>query len=91
MGERMIIIKDRGYVWHVPASAVAANRARYYADRDEDTTYEDEFLYAMEDKVEVIDWFMNNMDFSDVADKAVLVVTPTITEPDPETWEVSLS
>jgi hypothetical protein len=73
---KVILIKDQGYQWHVPLSAVAKNRAAYYAERDKDTTYQDEFDYVMEDEYEGLDWFLNNMDFCDVADDAVLVVTP---------------
>lgn len=74
--KRIIKITDSEYVWHIPLEAIADNRAKYYAERDSDTTYQAEFDYVMSDDYEGIDWYCNNMDFEDVADKAVLVFTP---------------
>jgi hypothetical protein len=74
--EKFIRIYDSGYVWHVPLEAIAAHRAKYYAARDKDTTYDEEFNFVMDDEHEGIDWFLNNMDYEDVERDARLVATP---------------
>jgi uridine kinase len=73
---KILRIYDSGFVWHVPLSVIAEDRAKYYAKRDRDTTYLDEYNYCMEDHHEALDWFLNNMDFEDVASDATLVATP---------------
>lgn len=73
---KVLEINDAGYIWHVPLETIADNRAKYYAERDDDTTYDEEFSFVMEDGWEGIDWFLNNMDFADIADKAKLVKEP---------------
>lgn len=73
---KVIEIKDAGFVWHVPLSAVAANRAKYYAEKDPDTSYVDEYDYVMDDDFEGLDWYLNNMDFADIATEAKLVSVP---------------
>lgn len=72
---KVIEINDSGFVWHVPLLAVAENRADHYAD-DPDTTREEEIALVMDDGFEGIDWFANNMNFSDIADRAKLVRRP---------------
>jgi hypothetical protein len=97
---KVIEITDSGYVWHIPVEVVADNRAKYYRDieakreqlSDEDATlvYKEEFDFVMKDSYEAIDWFVNNMNFSDVATSAVLVSIPkALTKPGPHA-EVSL-
>lgn len=82
---KVIQISDGGFVWHLPLSVVAHRRAEYYAAHDPDTTYEDEFAYIMDDDYEGIDWYLNNMDFCDVAAEAVLVRSPVLPpEPGPD-------
>lgn len=73
---KVLKIDDGGFVWHVPAEAIAKNRATYYAENDKDTTYEEEFNFTMGDNYELRDWFFNNMDWDDVKDEAKLVATP---------------
>lgn len=72
---KVIRIEENGYVWHVPLMFVAENRADYYA-KDPDTTREEEIEYVMGDDFEGIDWFKNNMNFSDAASVANLVQSP---------------
>jgi hypothetical protein len=99
---KVIKITDSGYVWHIPVEVIADNCARYLRDieakreqlSDEDAAlvYKEEFDFVMKDSdsYEAIDWFVNNMNFSDVATSAVLVSTPKpLTEPGPRA-EVSL-
>jgi hypothetical protein len=79
---KFLSFDDDGYVWEVPAEVIAKNRATYYAERDKDTTYDEEFKFTMGDDYELKDWFYNNMDWSDVASEAKLVATPPArTEP----------
>lgn len=77
---KVIEIRDEGLVCHVPLEAVTNNRADHYADYD-DTSREQEFAYTMEDNWEALDWFANNMNFSDVASVAKLAETPVKSEP----------
>lgn len=74
-------INDSGFVWDVPAEAIAKNRATYYADNDKDTSYDEEFAFTMGSKFELRDWFFNNMDWDDVKDVAKLVKTPDLSAP----------
>lgn len=73
---KVLRIEDEGFVWHVPAEAIAKNRATYYAKSDKDTAYEDEFKFTMSDNYELRDWFFNNMDWEDVEKDAHLVRSP---------------
>lgn len=57
-------------VWAVPAILIAENRSRFYAERDPDTTYEEEMCYVLNDDPELMDWAESNMDWEDVKDHA---------------------
>lgn len=81
---KMIEIDDNGHVWNVPLSFIADHRAKYYAEKDSDTTHEEEVDLVMHDDYEGIDWMQNNMNFEDYASVAVKVKTPTVTEPSQE-------
>ena len=73
-----------GSVWQVPAVLVAEHRAAYYAEKDTGSTegkaYErslaEELEIALGDADELIDWGANNMDWTDVSDKATMVSGP---------------
>jgi hypothetical protein len=65
-----------GSTWRVPARVVAESRARYYAEKDPDTTYDEEFAYTLGDDYEISDWFFNNMNPEDVLHHAVRVKPP---------------
>lgn len=80
--DKLIEITDNGYVWHVPLHIVADNRARYYASKEGEGNYQDEYDYVVDDNYEAIDWFQGNMDWSDVSDKAILVKQNIPLEPD---------
>lgn len=73
---KVLRIADDGFVWDVPAEAIAKNRATYYAENDKDTTYDEEFEHTMGSNYELRDWFFNNMDWDDVKDAAKLVARP---------------
>jgi hypothetical protein len=72
---KVIEINDGGFVWHVPLQVVAEARADHYAD-DPDTTREEEVAHVMGDPGEGLEWYLNNMDFEDVAEHAKLVRRP---------------
>jgi hypothetical protein len=55
-----------GSVWAIDGHVVAHNRATYYAEKDPDTTYEDEYKFTMGDEFELTDWASNNMNWDDV-------------------------
>ena len=79
---KYIEVTDGDYTWKFRASVVAKNRAEYYASVDSDTTYDDEFKQTMEDDYELRDWFLNNMDWKDVAKNATLKEQPFKLSPD---------
>ena len=65
-------------VIETPLLKIAENRADYYAD-DPDTTREEEIEYALSDRgSEALDWYLNNMNFSDISEFAVLVDVPKV-------------
>ena len=72
---KVIEIMEDGFIWHIPLQVIAEARARHYAN-DKDTTFKEEVEYVMDDDFEGIDWYLNNMDFEDVAEHARLVQTP---------------
>lgn len=70
-------VKWQGFVWHIDADAVADARASYYADKDPDTTYQEEYDFTYGDNEELLDWYNNNMNYEDVPeDKKRLVKAP---------------
>jgi hypothetical protein len=71
-------------LWDIPASIIAEDRATYYAKHDirepdniltYDEIFKAEFGYTLEDGDEIIDWAVNNMNWSDVEKYAVKVRT----------------
>ncbi len=72
-----------GRVFHVRASVIAEDRARYLANNDNPgleesstnwlQTFEAEHEYALEDDAELLDWANNNMNWEDVAMQAIEV------------------
>lgn len=66
---------SNGETWEVPAHVIADDRGKYYAKKDKDTTYQEEYDFAILDDYEIIDWARNNMNWSDVKTHARLAVT----------------
>lgn len=60
---------ENGEVWEIDLHEVADHRAKYYASRDKDTTYQEEYDYVMNDLHEGIDWFFNNTNPEDFEGK----------------------
>lgn len=76
MSTKYIKIEQGQNVWMIPVSFVAAERAKYYAAKDKDTTYQDEFDFVMGDAGEALDWLENNMNYEDWKDAATLSQKP---------------
>lgn len=55
-----------GAVKAIPAYVIARDRALYFSENDETTTYQEEYDFTMENDSEIEDWFFNNMDWKDV-------------------------
>lgn len=71
-----------GRIFHVRASVIAEDRARYLANNDNPggesstnwlQTFEAEFDYALADNAELLDWANNNMDWAELETAAVEV------------------
>ena len=84
---KYIKIKMPDGFWVVPVDVIADNRAKYFAERDSDTTYEEEFNYTMSSQYEINDWAKNNMRWSDVQKFARKLGNKSLTEDDfEEAW-----
>jgi hypothetical protein len=59
--------------YDVPAYLIAENRAKYYANKEGQDKYEEEYNYCLNDDYELKDWAANNMNWEDVKDKAIKV------------------
>jgi len=85
---KVIAIEKAGYVWHVNLHDVADHRAKYYAEKDKDTTYQAEYDFVMEDDYEGVDWFQNNMNWDDIPEDAKeMVERPFVRQPDDIGWD----
>jgi len=78
---KKIRITQNGHVWEAPLEVIADHRAKYYAENDKDTTYQQEFDYVMNDDYEGLDWYQNNMDFKDIKSKAAFTPADIPDEP----------
>lgn len=63
MSKRIYLNMENGEVYSVLYSEPLEARARYYADKDEDTTYEQEVNDFQDEHYEVYDWLTNNMEW----------------------------
>ena len=70
-----IVTMSNGDQYGVPAEVIADNYAKYYESRGEDyqENYDAMIHWFDTNDFEFADWAKNNMDWSDVVDKAVLV------------------
>ena len=59
---------ENGSVWAIPAHIIADDRAKYYAEKDSDVTYQEEYDYTMDDYYEIIDWGTNNMNLWELSE-----------------------
>lgn len=72
---------SNGAVWGIPLDTIARDRSNYYAKKDPDTTFEQEFDFVMSDDYEGLDWFQNNMNWKDVALHAYEITPPNKFDP----------
>ena len=72
----LVITTNDGDQYGLPLELVAKERAKYYADKDRDTTFDEEFKYVMEDDFEGIDWFQNNQNPDDFPAEAYKLLKP---------------
>lgn len=86
---KYIEIKSHGYVWRADAHHIAHDRAKYYAEVDDDTTYQEEYDFTISDDYTLSDWYANNMDFN--PEHFSLVATPKpMLEPDFDNCEMRI-
>lgn len=79
-----------GSKWDIFASFIARDRARYYAKREGGEInskewrkiYKEEYEITMEDRLELIDWLANNMNWSDVENIAEKIEDNILREKD---------
>lgn len=82
MSKFIQITSKQGYVYKIPAEIVAADRAKYYAEKDEDpNVYKEEYEHTLESDYELSDWFSGNLNWEDVSEHAILLSTPEKDEP----------
>ncbi|OPZ24602.1 MAG: hypothetical protein BWZ03_00077 [bacterium ADurb.BinA186] len=72
----LVITTQDGDEYGLPLELVAKKRAEYYAAKDPDTTYDEEFKYVMEDSYEGIDWFRNNQNADDFKESDYKLLKP---------------
>lgn len=64
MTENKIILKSEcGRVFCIDLHEILDHHSKYYAKRNTETTYEEEYDAFQEDYFEVLDWMFNNMDW----------------------------
>ncbi len=73
---RFITFRSNGGLYGFPARLAAEHRAKYYAARDQETTFGEEFKYTMQDDHAAVVWFCNAMDPTDVAEHLRCFVQP---------------
>ena len=67
--KKVLKIKRCIFTWQIDASAIADHRAKYYAEEDSDTTYQEEYDFCMSENYQILDWYSNNMDWKDIPEK----------------------
>ena len=83
MEEKFLIVKfHKGITYKIPATVIAANRAKYFAEVDEGDSQEylDEIRYVLDNEFELFDWVQNDMNWSDLKDYAIRVEDDIIDE-----------
>ena len=69
------IAMPNGTKWDVPASVIAENKARWYAE-DKGSNYQDKYDDTIVSEDKIIDWATNNMNWEDVERVATKVEVP---------------
>ncbi len=80
IGQFLRVEMPDGSVWSVPIMEIALNRACWYADEFNDdmkVSLQEHTIPLFEsDHYEIIDWFKNNMNWSDVSHLSRLIIDP---------------
>lgn len=87
---KVIRVQDGDFVWEFDASLIANHRAIYYYDEDGTSSYKEKYDYTINNNYELIDWFINNMSWSQVSKFARIIEQPFKIRPSPETWELEV-
>ncbi len=74
---KFIEVEEQGYVWRFPLELVATSYANYYSENDPATDWEKEYHYIMNCPEDGINWFIGDMNWSDVEYAAQLIQKPT--------------
>ena len=76
-----VVEMQNGEKWAIPVSVIAEHRAKHYAHEFEnnlgDSLKEDTVPLFESDDFEIEDWAKNNMNWSDVKEKAILLSSET--------------
>lgn len=67
--KRVYIELADGRTYSVSAHDVAHDRAKYYADLDDTSSYEKEYKFTAEDGFELTDWLFGNMNWWEMSPK----------------------
>ena len=74
MARHLRVTMPDGSMWDVPVDIIARNRAQHYADEyggDVQRSLDEDTILLFEgDDLEIMDWAVNEMNWSDVAAKA---------------------
>lgn len=88
--KNLILQYRNGAEWAIPIHNIADHRAKYYAEKDPTTTYQEEYDYVISDDHEAIDWFLNNMNWEDIDHVAVEQTSPNFDPSDLDDAETHL-
>ena len=79
MKEFVMVTFSNGEVWRVPVETIASHRANHFMNVDGvdfETSYDEDTVPLFTSSTfEIIDWFQNNMEWSDVVEDAELFDT----------------
>lgn len=81
MKKILILVYENGAKWAIPVHEIADNRAKYYAEKDKNTTYQEEYDFVMKDDYEPSDWFFNQMNWEDLNGTAFEINPPRPFDP----------
>jgi len=73
MSKQIQVTMPDGSVWGVPAELVAQHRADYYGDKEGEESRKAEYDFTLSNIGELLDWAVNNMNWSNVSHAAVKI------------------
>lgn len=81
MSKFITISYGNGAIYSISLDPIARDRAKYYAECDPETTYQEEFDFAMVDKYAAYDWLRNNCDGEFLRSNLVEIKGPDTFDP----------